>query len=152
MFEQAPSILRQFKDGLIMRRATLDDADRLAEFNGRIHGEDPQDARAVSTWVRDLLIGPHPTFQTGDFLIVEDPAAGKIVSSLCTISQTWTYDGIPFGVGRPELVGTDPDYRNRGLVRAQFDVIHEWSCQRNELIQVITGIPFYYRQFGVGLH
>lgn len=148
MLEHLPSILRQFKDGLVMRRATLDDADRLAEFNGHIHGEDPQDARAVSAWVRDLLIGPHPTFQTGDFLIVEDPITGKIVSSLCTISQTWSYDGIPFAVGRPELVGTDPEYRNRGLVRAQFDEIHQWSRQRNELIQVITGIPFYYRQFG----
>jgi hypothetical protein len=33
------------------------------------------------------------------------------------ISQIWAYEGIPFGVGRPELVGTLPEYRNRGLVR-----------------------------------
>ncbi len=64
------------------------------------------------------------------------------------ISQTWSYAGIPFKVGRPELVGTDPAYRNRGLVKIQFDVIHEWSRQRGELLQGITGIPFYYRQFG----
>jgi hypothetical protein len=51
-------------------------------------------------------------------------------------------------VGRPELVGTDPRYRGRGIVRAQFDVIHEWSRQRGELIQIITGIPFFYRMFG----
>ncbi len=148
MFEDNTAVIQQFADGLVMRRATLDDVDRLAEFNGEIHGDNPADARAVASWVRDLLIGPHPTFQTGDFLIVEDPASGKIVSSLCTISQTWAYENISFGVGRPELVGTAPEFRNRGLVRAQFDVIHEWSRQRGELIQVITGIPFYYRQFG----
>ena len=64
------------------------------------------------------------------------------------ISQTWAYDGIPFGVGRPELVGTDPEYRHRGLVRAQFEVIHQWSTERGERLQAITGIPWYYRQFG----
>lgn len=148
MTEQGPVTLHKFDDGLILRTATTADANRLTEFNSQIHGENPQDANAVACWTHDLMNGHHPTVQPGDFLLVEDPATGKIVSSLCTISQTWTYGGISFGVGRPELVGTDPEYRNRGLVRAQFEVIHQWSRQRGELIQVITGIPFYYRQFG----
>jgi hypothetical protein len=33
-------------------------------------------------------------------------------------------------------------------VRAQFDVIHQWSAERGERVQAITGIPWYYRQFG----
>jgi hypothetical protein len=45
-------------------------------------------------------------------------------------------------------VGTLPAYRNRGLVRQQFEVIHEWSKQRGHIVQAITGIPFYYRLFG----
>jgi hypothetical protein len=83
-----------------------------------------------------------------DFTIVEDPATGEIVSTMCLIDQTWTYAGIPFKVGRPELVGTRPEYRNRGLVRQQFEVIHEWSKQRGQVVQAITGIPYYYRLFG----
>lgn len=51
-------------------------------------------------------------------------------------------------MGRPELVGTHLDYRNRGLVRAQMEVVHQWSAERGELTQGITGIPYYYRQFG----
>jgi hypothetical protein len=51
-------------------------------------------------------------------------------------------------VGRPELVGTLPEFRNRGLVRAQFEVIHGWSAARGHLLQAITGIPYYYRLFG----
>ena len=90
----------------------------------------------------------HPTFGAGDFTIVEEAQTGKIVSTLNTISQKWSYGGIPFGVGRPELVGTDPEYRRRGLVRAQFNVIHAWSAERGEVVQAITGIPYYYRQFG----
>ena len=51
-------------------------------------------------------------------------------------------------MGRPELVGTLPEYRNRGLVRIQFEEIHKWSAERGELVQAITGIAFYYRLFG----
>jgi hypothetical protein len=79
---------------------------------------------------------------------VEEAASGRIVSTMNIIPQTWTYEGIPFPVGRPELVGTLPEYRNRGLVRLQFEEIHRWSAMRGEMVQAITGIPYYYRQFG----
>ena len=67
---------------------------------------------------------------------------------MCLISQTWAYGGMPFKLGRLEFVATEPDYRRRGLVRKQFDVIHAVSAQRGELMQGITGIPWYYRLFG----
>lgn len=136
-------------DGLVLRRATKADTQALVDFNGKIHAEGGNEREdKVAEWTRDLMEKPHPTFEVGDFTIVEDTEKGKIVSTLNLISQTWAYGGIPFGVGRPELVGTDPDYRHRGLVRAQFDVIHRWSAARGELLQGITGIPYYYRIFG----
>lgn len=146
-----PSFLpRPLGNDLILRRSTSADADALADVNKMIH-RDPgvvEPDEGVAAWTRDLLRGDHPTFATDDFVIVEEQATGKIVSSLNLISQTWSYGGIPFKVGRPELVGTDPAYRKRGLIRAQFDVIHAWSAERGELVQAITGIPYYYRQFG----
>jgi hypothetical protein len=148
MFTQQKSILRDLGNGLIMRCATPQDAEALAEFNGKIHGADALDAERVAAWTRDLLSRPHPTLSPNDFTIVEDTATGRIVSSLNLIPQTWSYEGIEFGVGRPELVGTDPEFRNRGLVRAQFEEVHKWSAERGHMVQVITGIPYYYRQFG----
>lgn len=144
------TILRDLGDGLILRRATPADVEALAAFNARIHsdaGPDQPDER-IAAWTRDLLNGNHPTVGADDFTIVEDARTREIVSSLNLISQTWSYAGIEFGVGRPELVGTHPDYRRRGLVRAQFEVIHQWSAARGEMMQAITGIPWYYRQFG----
>jgi len=145
---KADSIIKDLGGGLILRRATVEDTDELASFNAQVHSDDELDAERVSAWTRDLMEKPHPTFGVGDFTIVEDTASSKIVSSLNLISQTWSYSGTHFGVGRPELVGTLPEYRNRGLVRAQFEVVHQWSAERGELVQAITGIPFYYRQFG----
>jgi hypothetical protein len=143
-------ILRELEGGLILRRSSGADAEALADFCGRIHsdkGPDQPDLR-IAAWTRDLLSKPHPTFHDDDFTVVEEAGTRRIVSALCLISQTWTYEGIPFGVGRPELVGTLPEYRKRGLIRLQMDEIHGWSAERGELVQAITGIPFYYRQFG----
>ena len=148
MFAQSQTILQDLGNGLILRRSTSEDADALSEFNGRIHGDDPLDAQRVAAWTRDLLAHPHPTLNPDDFTIVEEVSTGKIVSSMNLIPQTWSYEGIEFGVGRPELVGTAPEFRNRGLVRLQFEEIHKWSAERGHKIQVITGIPYYYRQFG----
>lgn len=143
-------MLRDLGDGLILRRSSPEDADALADFNSRIHsdrGWDAPDDR-LGEWTRDLLTKPHPTFGSGDFTIVEEQASDRIVSSLNHISQTWSYEGIPFKVGRPELVGTLPEYRHKRLVGIQMEEVHNWSLERGELVQAITGIPYYYKQFG----
>ncbi len=143
-------ILQRLDDGQVLCRSAASDADALAEFNSHLHSDDGFDKpdERVGAWTRDLLAKPHPTFHADDCTLVVEAATGKIVSSMNLISQTWAYEGIPFGVGRPELVGTLPEYRKRGLVRLQFEEIHKWSLERGELVQGITGIPFYYKLFG----
>ncbi|MCJ7659936.1 MAG: GNAT family N-acetyltransferase, partial [Anaerolineales bacterium] len=128
-------ILSNLGDGLVLRSVRREDTEALVAFNARIHGniEEGELEERVGAWTRDLMEKPHPTFDIGDFTLVEETQTGKIVSSLCLISQTWSYGGIPFGVGRPEIVGTDREDRNRGLVRAQFDVIHQWSAERGQM-------------------
>ena len=136
-------------DGLILRKATLEDAEAIADFNGKVHVDPGQDfVEHIYYWVKDLMNGEHPVVNASDFILVEDTKTGAVVSSLCLIDQTWSYDGIEFPVGRPELVGTLEAYRRRGLIRKQFDVVHQWSAVRGQMLQCITGIPWYYRQFG----
>ena len=144
------NFIKDLGDGLVLRRAVVQDMDRLITFNGDVHkmpGDEEPNPYIIG-WVTDLMTKDHPTFDPGDFTIVEDTQTGEIVSSLNLINQTWSYAGIEFGVGRPELVGTSPEYRNRGLIRAQFEVVHQWSKERGHKVQAITGIPYYYRQFG----
>jgi predicted acetyltransferase len=141
---------RELGDGLVLRFVTPADVEALAQFNGRIHGSERPDHfdPMVAAWTRDFCSEQHPTCGPSNVFLVEDTRAGKIVSSMCLIPQTWTYAGIPFEVGRPEAVGTDPDYRRRGLIRAQFEVLHAKSAAMGHMVQGITGIAWYYRQFG----
>jgi hypothetical protein len=139
---------------LVLRRARRADTEAVADFNARVHHspggsfERREPHRGIAAGTRDLMSGDHPTCDASDFIVIEDTATGSIVSSTCLIPQTFSYEGEEFDAGLPELVGTHPDYRRRGLVREQFEVLHRWSSERGHLMQAIAGIPYYYRRFG----
>jgi hypothetical protein len=148
---QHPSpITHDLGDGLVLRRATLADREAVAEFhaNTLLDVDEEPPLQRLYHFVLDLMSGEHPHGRPEDFTVVEDVATGRIVSSMGLISQTWMYEGAPFRMGQPDIVSTDPAYRRRGLVRAQMAVIHRISAERGEMMQGITGIPWYYRQFG----
>jgi len=137
-------------DGLVLRWATAADSARLADFNAQAFRNEEADAPQASTLatILELMSGRHPLVGAEDFAYVEDTATGAIISSACLLRQRWEYEGIPFAVGRPEYVATDAAYRNRGLIRALFAALHERSAALGDLAQGITGIPYFYRQFG----
>lgn len=142
-------VIRDLGDGLVLRIGSEADADALAAFFGGIFGQEPGESEeAIRAYVYDLVTTAHPTVRASDFTVVEDTRTKAIVSALCLIPQTWTYAGTPYGVGRVEMVATRPEARRRGLVRAQFEVVHRWSRERGHKMQVVTGIPNFYRQFG----
>ena len=143
------NIIQTLDDGLILRTATADDAEAVANFNGKVHVDPGEEfVEHIYHWIHDLFNGNHPTTGPSDFTIVEDTNTGEIVSTMCYIGQEWAYEGIKFPVGRPELVGTLEAYRRRGLIRRQFEIVHQWGKERGHKMQFITGIPWYYRQFG----
>jgi hypothetical protein len=148
---QTKKIIRDLGDGLILRHAVPSDGDALALFYGDHLSEGglaSRDGQRLVAMTRDVFTRPHVSLTPNDFTIVEETVSGQIVSAMCLIPQTWTYEGIEFGMGRPEYVATHRDFRKRGLIRTQFDVVHQWCAERDLVVQGITGIPYFYRQFG----
>ena len=141
---------RDLGDGLLLRWGRPEDAEMVAQFNIQHLSDNPNEPEEVlGHATHDLMRGDHPTTRASDFtLVIDQNNDNKLVSTLCIIPQVWTYDGLPFKVGRPELVATDPAYRRRGLVATQFEAIHAKSAANGEMVQAITGIPWFYRQFG----
>jgi len=153
MVEQTKRAVDEPQDlggGLVLRWATAADRERLAEFNAQAFRNEEADAPQASyrAATLEMMSGRHPLIGAEDFAYVEDTATSAIVSSACLLRQQWEYEGIPFVVGRPEYVATDAAYRNRGLIRALFAALHERSAALGDLAQGITGIPYFYRQFG----
>ena len=157
MTDKSPKkVIADLGDGLIMRSAVREDADVLAEFCAKVFMDEPladssgsgTEAYWIAEWIRDLLGKPHSTLNPADIIIVEDVEKGCIASTTTYLTQTWSYDGVEFEIGRAEIVGTDREYRNRGLIREQFELLHRWAEERSHLVQVVLGIPSYYRLFG----
>jgi len=138
-------------ENLRLRWAEPADNDQLIALAFQVLDEGEDKRPFVKTYLEDWVAGKFPILKHDDMTVVEDTKTGKIVSSMCLFSHTWHYATAPIKVGRPEIVMTHPDYQRRGLIRAQFDVIHALSAKRKEVMQVITGIPSFYRKFGYEL-
>ncbi len=141
---------RELGGGLVLRWSAPEDVERVAALYAQVFRRSPDapPGWAVPLWTRDMFSGRHPHIGPRDFAIVEDTQSGAIVASTCLLRYSCAYEGIPFGFGRPEIVATLPEYRRQGLIRAIFDLIHAKSAEQGDLVQGITGIPYYYRQFG----
>ncbi len=140
---------RDMGDGLVLRWAAPGDVERIAALYSEVfRDKDDPPNTAMAVWTHDMMSGRHPHIAANDFALVEDTNSGAVVAATCLLRQSWEYAGITFPVGRPEIVASAPGYRERGLVRAVFELIHARSDAEGHLAQGITGIGYYYRQFG----
>lgn len=147
---------RELKDGLILRsldEGVASDRENMGQFyKDAFGGEGDEDSDELLAWTADLISDAHPQTNLQDFWVVVDSNKDdKIVSAILHIPQTWRYADIDLNAGRIELVATDKDYRNRGLIRAQFEAAHARCEALGQVIQGITGIPHYYRKFGYAM-
>lgn len=127
----------------LLLRSVRDEADvaRCAAFVG-------QTMRAISGITCERLLQHHPAVRYDDFLLVEDEASGEVVSTTCLIPWHCQFDGVTLDVAMLEVVATHPDYRKRGLVRAQIAAFQAAVAEQQFDLSIIEGIPYYYRQFG----
>ena len=140
---------RDLGNGLTLRWSTSDDVEEIVQFLANMFANEGVFNQNLAYDLYSWFRGENPTTGPNDFTVVTDAnKGGKIISTLTLISHTWTYDNIPFKVGQIEVVATDPEYRRKGLIRQQFEVIHARSALRGQTMQIIGGIPWYYRQFG----
>lgn len=92
-------------------------------------------------------------------LVVEDPDLGwpacavvvdgeRVVSTATLLDEEIRFGGLRLPAGQVELVATDQAYEGRGLVRALMAWAHRRSAARGHLLQIMIGIPYFYRLFG----
>lgn len=124
--------------GLELRSARDDDVEQLASLCGQVLDE------------TDVPALRHDIEREGPerFTVVVD--GGRVVSGLGLLSWRLRVGAVELPVGIVEYVMTLPEYRRRGLVRAQIDTVHRWSAERGDALQLIFGIPYLYRRFGYG--
>jgi hypothetical protein len=92
-------------------------------------------------------------------LVMEDPDAGwescavitdadRVVSTATLLDEQLRVGPVVLPAGQVELVATAKGYEGRGLVRALMAWAHRRSAERGQVVQVMVGIPYFYRLFG----
>ncbi|GIJ73645.1 GNAT family N-acetyltransferase [Virgisporangium ochraceum] len=137
-------------DRYILRAGRASDGLDLARLQAStqmqwITGGEPHEG--IAAWVEGLFDG-HPSVGPEDFLVAEDVATGRPVGSLVDLRQTWTLGGVRFPVSQVELVATEPEHRGNGLTGRMFAALHKRFAADGVAIQMIEGIPYFYRRLG----
>jgi predicted N-acetyltransferase YhbS len=125
-------------DGVVLRTATPTDLDEIADLLAR-RGE-------AADGVDLGLVAADADEGLGAVLVAVDD--GRIVSTATLLAETWRVEDVALPAGQIELVATEPAFEGRGLVRSLVDLAHDRSRARGDALQVMIGIPYFYRQFG----
>ncbi|MEU3960093.1 GNAT family N-acetyltransferase [Streptomyces buecherae] len=129
---------RELPDGLVLREALPGDLERIgALLAARGAKEDALDHRLVVT---------DPEAGWSACAVVVD--GDRVVSTATLLDEEVRVGDVRLPAGQVELVATDRAYEGRGLVRALMGWAHERSAARGHVIQVMIGIPYFYRLFG----
>jgi predicted N-acetyltransferase YhbS len=139
-------VLERLGDGLVLRRARPADADAVAALNVALFGvQEAVGVRALlddDTDVEWLVVAAGPD--------AEQSGPGTVAAACARIRHSFDLDGVVVAGSQIEWVTTDPAFRRRGLVRALFQAHHRRADAEGELLQVIGGIPYFYRKLGYG--
>ncbi|MET7951954.1 GNAT family N-acetyltransferase [Micromonospora sp. NPDC005324] len=137
-------------DRYVVRPGRVSDAPALARLHASVQLQSVtggQPHPGIAAWVEDLLDG-HPSVAPDDFLVAEDTATGRPVASLVGLRQNWSLAGVPLPVAQVELVGTAPEHRGNRLTEHLFAALHHRYALDGVPVQMIEGIPYFYRRLG----
>lgn len=118
-----------------------DDISRVASFN-TVYLNALEGATAA------CLMHHHPETTLDDYWLVEDLNTGEIVSTTCLLPWHGVCCGLDLRIAQLEMVLTHPAYRGRGLIRVQIKHFEQTARERGFDLNIIWGIPYYYRQYG----
>lgn len=127
-------------DGLVVRDAVEQDRADVVALNRTLFGV--QDASAV-----DSIFGEGTDIE---WLVAARADDGRVAAACCRIPHRFELDGIAVPGSQIEFVTTDPSQRGKGLVRALLSAHHRRAAAVGELLQLIGGIPYFYRKLGYG--
>ncbi|MBM7489507.1 hypothetical protein JOD64_000729 [Micromonospora luteifusca] len=142
--------MRRDNDRYVVRPGRLSDHPALARLHASVQLQSVtggQPHPGIAAWVDDLLDG-HPSAVPDDFLVAEDTVTGRPAASLVGLRQNWSLAGVQLPVAQVELVGTAPEHRGKRLTEHLFAALHHRYALDGVPVQVIEGIPYFYRRLG----
>ncbi len=124
--------------GLVLRTAEPLDLDRIgALLTDRGDEHDAVDHRLVVT---------DPDLGWESCVVVVD--GDEVVATGTLLDEQVRLGQVVLPAGQVELVAVAQSHEHRGLARAVMTELHARSARRGHVLQLMIGIPYFYRRFG----
>jgi predicted N-acetyltransferase YhbS len=136
---------------LVVRVPRPDEVEAVVALNEELFGG--QEVPAVRQLLTEGIDAPGGADPTAEWLVVadeSDPTRPQVAAACARLPLRFDLDGADVPGGQLEWVTTAPGHRGRGLIRSLFAAHHARSDARGELVQLIVGIPYFYRKLGYG--
>jgi predicted N-acetyltransferase YhbS len=133
----------QVAGSIVVRAPRADEVATIVALNEELFGR--QEVPGVSGLLTDE--------RGAEWLVAvdeSDPSRPEVAAACARIPHRFALDGIELPGCQIEWVTTAEAHRGRGLVRSLFAAHHGRSAARGELLQLIGGIPYFYRRLGYG--
>lgn len=95
-------------------------------------------------WARMLMDGSHPDARARHTVVAIENKSGVIVSAVPCAPQIFSYGGIPIPVLNMQIVATLPGHREKGLLRAEVEMLLEQARQDGIQALIVFGIAGFY--------
>ncbi|TXT54581.1 MAG: hypothetical protein BAJATHORv1_60077 [Candidatus Thorarchaeota archaeon] len=128
-------------ESIEFREATKDDIPQIYDHVKAVHGEE-------IIPVVERIFNHKSDFVIEDNFIAYDSEKNLVASYLCLLRHTMLIDGARIPMAQMEIVGTLPEYRNRGYIRRLNQLFEKRASLYEIPLFVIAGIPYYYRELG----
>lgn len=136
-----PAYQKTLANGLTLRTvSTAEELDRVAGLSAAIHEE------SVGEMTRKIF-ARHPLVSGRDLAYIED-GQGEVIATLCLIPWTLRFGPVDLPAAELGIVGTQENWRGRGLNRELMGYFWQRCEERGALLSIIQGIPYFYRQYG----
>jgi hypothetical protein len=89
-----------------------------------------------------------PGMKPDYWFLAEDTLTSQLISSFTLIPWVWEYKGVELKIAEMGLVGTDENYRGKGLMKLLNKEFDKTIEEEKFDLAVIQGIPGFYHRFG----
>ncbi|MFX1252476.1 MAG: GNAT family N-acetyltransferase [Promethearchaeota archaeon] len=138
--------MKNLGDGLILRHLEKSDRESLLEHVNNVYESSIIPSASILT---NQLLDHYPGLSLEDnFVVVDTKQNNKIIAWLCLLRKTCVFNDVALPYGQMDMVGTQKEYRNRGLIRQLSKVLEQHAVEYNLPFLVVLGIPYYYKRLG----
>ena len=138
--------MKNLGNGLILRCLEESDRESLLEHVKNVY--ESSIIPSVSSLTNQFL-DHYPDFSLRDnFVVVDTKQNSKVIAWLCLLRKTCVFEDVEISYGQMDMVGTQKEYRNRGLIRQLSKVLEQRATEYDLPFLVVLGIPYYYKRLG----